>query len=267
LHDVKVSDSSLWRKGRTRRAVMRERYMDLETGITLSLEEVLEIANHKEALWEAADELYSLLAQMAEDREAESQSLLLEAAIIREYLNAYDAAADLQEGNERGHPAAKKRRVAFIPPDEGNSYWLAGALYTVKAVGKDTGWAYTLVETKTRPKGFSLAKINYRQDTTFYVLEGELEFMVEGNLSVVSAGCFLYVGRGTWHSYNNVGTRPARHLEILTPAGIEKFFEEVSVPARDSSSPPPFEEEDLDRVLSVAPKYGLEIRPPSEIHN
>jgi hypothetical protein len=54
---------------------------------------------------------------------------------------------------------------------------------------------------------------------------------------------------------------------MITPAGIEQFFEEVSVPALDRSSPPPFEEEDLDRILSIAPKYGLEIRPPSETHN
>ena len=54
---------------------------------------------------------------------------------------------------------------------------------------------------------------------------------------------------------------------MLTPAGIEKFFEEVSVPALDKSSPPPFEEGDLNRVLSIAPKYGLAIRPPSEMHN
>ena len=171
------------------------------------------------------------------------------------------------DGKERGHLAAGEQRVALIGPHEGNSFWLAGALYTAKAVGKDTGWAYTLVEAKTQPKGQSLPKIHHREDTTFYVLEGEQEFMVEDNLSVVGTGYFLYVGKGTWHSYKNVGTGPARHLEMITPAGIEKFFEEVSVPAVDRSSPPPFEEEDLDRILSTAPKYGLEIRPPTETHN
>ena len=201
---------------------------------------------------------------MAEERENESQRLLTDAAIIRSYLNAYDDATDMQDDNERSRLAAKKQRVAFIAPDEGNSFWLAGELYTAKAVGKDTSWAYTLVETQTPPKGQSLTKTNYLQDTTFYVLEGELEFMIEGNLSEVSAGYFVYARKGTWHTYKNVGTRPARHLEMITPAGIEKFFEEVSVPALDRSSPPPFEEEDLDRILSIAPKYGLEIRRPSE---
>jgi mannose-6-phosphate isomerase-like protein (cupin superfamily) len=247
--------------------VVKSKYLDLQTGEVVGAKQLLAWEKGKDRIWEAADELYSLLANMAQEREQESHRLLLEASVIRDYLNTYDEAADMLDGKERGHLAAEKQRVAFVAPDEGNSFWLAGALYTAKAVGKDTGWAYTLVEAKTQPKGQSLPKIHHREDTTYYVLEGELEFMVEDNLSKVSAGYLLYVGRGTWHTYKNVGTGPARHLEMITPAGIEQFFEEVSVPALDRTSPPPFEEEDLDRILSIAPKYGLEIRPPSERHN
>jgi quercetin dioxygenase-like cupin family protein len=246
---------------------MKSKYVDLQTGEVLSAAQLLAWEKGKDRIWEAADELYSLLADMAQQREEESQRLLLEASVIRDYLDTYDDAADMSDGKERLHLAAQKQRVAFIAPDEGDSFWLAGELYTAKVVGKDTGWAYTLVETKTQPKGQSLSKINYREDTTFYVLEGELEFMVEENVSVVSAGYFLYVGRGTWHTYKNVGSGPARHLEMLTPSGIEKFFKEVSVPALDRDSPPPFEEEDLAKILSVAPKYGLEIRPRSKTQN
>jgi quercetin dioxygenase-like cupin family protein len=246
---------------------VKSRYVDLQTGEVISAKQLMAWEKGKDKIWGAADNLYSLLANMAEEREYESQRLLLEAAVIRDHLNTYGRAEDMLDGKERGHLAATKQSVAFIAPDEGNSFWLAGELYTAKAVGKDTGWAYTLVETQTPPKGQSLTKNNYLQDTTFYVLEGELEFMIEGNLSEVSAGYFVYAGRGTWHTYKNVGTRPARHLAMLTPAGIEKFFEEVSVPALDKSSPPSFEEGDLNRVLSIAPKYGLAIRPPSEMHN
>jgi uncharacterized protein YPO0396 len=104
LHDVKVGDSSLWRKGRTRRAVMRERYMDLETGITLSLEEVLENANHKEALWEAADKMRSFLVEIAEVSEAQAQELLIEAQAIRDCVKEYDAAeAALDVSTSRRH--------------------------------------------------------------------------------------------------------------------------------------------------------------------
>ena len=245
---------------------MKSKYVDLQTGEVVSAKQLLAWEKKgKIASIEAADELYSLLEAMAEERENESQRLLTDAAIIRGYLNAYDDATDMQHDNERSRLAAKKQRGTFIAPqDEGNSFWLADALYTAKAMGKDTGSAFTLVEAKTQPKGQSLPKIHHREDTTYYVLEGELEFMVEGDLSEVTAGYFLYVSRGTWHTYKNVGSRSARHLEMHTPAGIEKFFEEVSVPALDSSSPPPFDEEDLEKIRSIALKYGVEIRPPSE---
>ena len=246
---------------------VKSRYVDLQSGEVISAKQLLDWEKGKDGVWEAADGLYSLLATMAQEREEESHRLLFEAAVIRDHLDAYDEAGDTLDEKGRGHIAAKKRRVAFIAPDEGNSFWLAGALYTAKAVGKDTGSAFTLVEANTPPKGRSLPKIHHRADTTFYVLEGELEFMVEDELSVVGAGYFLYVGRGHWHTYENLGTGPARHLEMITPAGIEKFFEEVSVPALEGSSPPPFEEGDLERILSIAPKYGLEIRPPSQTHN
>jgi quercetin dioxygenase-like cupin family protein len=246
---------------------MKSKYLDLQTGEVISAAHLLAWEKGKDRIWEAADELYSLLADLAQEREQEAQRLQIEASVIRDYLDTFDDAADMLDKKERLPLAAGKQRVALVAPDEGDSFWLAGELYTAKVVGKDTGWAYTLVETKTQPKGQSLSKINYREDTTFYVLEGELEFMVEDNVSVVSAGYFLYVSRGTWHTYKNVGTRPARHLEMLTPAGIEQFFEEVSVPALDTSSPPPFEKEDLDKILSIAPKYGLEIRPTPESYN
>jgi len=67
---------------------------------------------------------------------------------------------------------------------------------------------------------------------------------------------------GSQHTYKNVGMRPARFLTLIVPGGVEKFFEEVGKPANDSSSPPPFEEEDIERLLGLAPRYGVEILSP-----
>jgi hypothetical protein len=51
----------------------------------------------------------------------------------------------------------------------------------------------------------------------------------------------------------------------MVPAGLEKFFEEVGKPGTDASSPSPFGEEDVERLLAAAPKYGVEIPPPPEL--
>jgi hypothetical protein len=35
---------------------------------------------------------------------------------------------------------------------------------------------------------------------------------------------------------------------------LEKFFEEVGKPGSEVSSPPPFGEEDIDKLFTIAPK-------------
>jgi hypothetical protein len=43
---------------------------------------------------------------------------------------------------------------------------------------------------------------------------------------------------------------------------MEKLFEEAGAPATDVSSPPPFGPEDIEKMLPVLSKYGLEMPPP-----
>jgi mannose-6-phosphate isomerase-like protein (cupin superfamily) len=243
---------------------MKSKYIDLKTGEVLSAEQLLAWEKGKDEIWKAADEMRSFLSDMAEDLEAESQRQLLRASIIRAHLKKYDDALDMLDGSEGRHLVPESQSFAYIPPDEGKSLWFGGELYTTKAGSDDTSGTFTLVEAVTPPGGGPLPHIHHREDKTFYVLEGDLEFMVEDDILKVSAGSWLVVPRGTLHTYKNTGTRAARYLGVLTPAGIERFFEEVSMPALDRSSPPPFDQEDLDRLLASAPKYGLEIRLPSE---
>lgn len=38
----------------------------------------------------------------------------------------------------------------------------------------------------------------------------------------------LYEFEGQWHTFWNAGDEPARILEIISPAGFEQFFDELS---------------------------------------
>ncbi len=96
------------------------------------------------------------------------------------------------------------------------------------------------------------------------MLEGELEFMVNGRIIPAIAGSVIYIPRDNLHTFKNVGTTPSRILIIATPAGLEGFFEEAGEPVTDPSSPPPFGQAEIENVLATAPKYGLEIPPPPE---
>jgi len=58
------------------------------------------------------------------------------------------------------------------------------------------------------------------------VLEGEYQVRLGGKVAVAGAGDYVFVPRGTPHSYRNVGPGPARVLNIMSPAdGVELLVE------------------------------------------
>lgn len=157
---------------------------------------------------------------------------------------------------------ARERSITHVSADEGRSSWLMGALYTTKAAGERTGEAFALVEVSTPPQCGPPPHIHHREDETFYILEGALEFMSEESAFTAASGSLVHVPRGSLHTYKNPGATPARFLTMLVPAGFERFFDEAGEPATDAS--PPTGEPDIERILTVASEYGLEVPPPRE---
>ncbi len=139
--------------------------------------------------------------------------------------------------------------------------WVVGDLVIFKIGGEDTKGAFVLAEEVTPPQGGPPPHLHTREDETFYVVEGELEFMVGDRTLSATAGSVVYGPRGVPHGFRNVGTRPSRMAVIITPGGLEKFFEEVGEPVTDPSSPPEAPP-DVERLVAVARKYGIEIPPP-----
>ncbi len=132
-----------------------------------------------------------------------------------------------------------ERDATLVPPGEGKKLWVTDELMTFKASGEDTGGAYSLADSMVPPQGGPPPHIHHREDEAFWVLEGELEISVGGNRFRAGAGSFVHLPRGVLHSYQNVGTAPARFLTLMVPAGLEKFFEKVGKPGTDLSYPPP----------------------------
>jgi quercetin dioxygenase-like cupin family protein len=65
-------------------------------------------------------------------------------------------------------------------------------------------------------------------DEAFYVLEGEMTFLIDGRTSTAPAGSFVYIPRGIEHTFWNESAAPAKQLTVFTPAGIEAYFEDVT---------------------------------------
>ena len=148
----------------------------------------------------------------------------------------------------------------FVEPGQGPSYYLDQNLYTFKAVGEETGGAYTLFEMIVAPGGGSPLHRHNEEDESFYVQEGEIEFLLDDRILVATAGTFIYSPKGQIHRIKNTTSVPAKMLALVMPAGVEKFIAQVGKTVNDRiTSAPPLSSEDLDKMLSTAPKYDCEV--------
>lgn len=152
--------------------------------------------------------------------------------------------------------------VTRVEAGAGRMLWVLGDLYEIKAAGGDTHGAYTLIEVTGNP-GLPgpPPHVHHNEDEAFYVLEGEVELTVEGAVSTAGPGSFVNLPRGTAHAFRNAGEKAVRLLALITPAGLENFFEEIGEQVTDLSSPPAGPP-NVEKILNTAPRYGVEILPP-----
>ena len=148
-------------------------------------------------------------------------------------------------------------------PGEGRTIAVVGDVYRFLATGEDTNGRYAIWEAIVPPGGGPPPHVHSREEEGFYVLEGEITFTVNGERLVATAGTFANMPVGTPHSFKNESDKPVKMLLSVTPAGLEQMFFEVGVPLAggDTTALPPTKDE-IDRLLAVAPSYGIEIRLP-----
>ena len=136
-------------------------------------------------------------------------------------------------------------------------------MYRFLATGEDTNGRYAQWEAVVPPGGGPPPHVHSREEEGFYVLEGEITFRIGDQRLVATAGTFANMPVGAPHSFKNESGRPAKMLISVVPAGLETMFFEFGVPLPQgaATAPPPTQEE-IDKLLGVAPRYGIEIRLP-----
>jgi quercetin dioxygenase-like cupin family protein len=110
-----------------------------------------------------------------------------------------------------------------------------------------SGSSATLVETSP-PGGGPPPHRHQNEDETFFVIEGEYEFLVDGTWVKAFAGDSFYRGRGTIHGFRNCGTTMGRILIFVQPGRFQSYLEEISplsVPA------------DLGKLIEISNRYGI----------
>lgn len=117
-----------------------------------------------------------------------------------------------------------EKNQIFIVPDDGVSLPVLDMVHKVTA--ESFGGALTIIEWSLPPGAMIPPHTHSREAECNFVLEGELTCDIGGEIGVVPAGSYALKPRGVPHALCNVGTKPVRVLEILTPGGLERYFDE-----------------------------------------
>jgi mannose-6-phosphate isomerase-like protein (cupin superfamily) len=93
------------------------------------------------------------------------------------------------------------------------------------------------------------------EDEFSIVLEGEIGFRSEDQEVVLGPGGYIVKPRNEVHAMWNAGSVPARMIEVISPAGFEKFFRELT----DITATGPPKPEDMG---VLAERYQLPFAEP-----
>lgn len=122
--------------------------------------------------------------------------------------------------------------ITIIGHEEGKTLGVAGGNYRIIVPGEATGNNYAVIEMVVPPGGGPPPHSHPLTQEMFYVLEGEVTFKTETGKAVVTAGGFINIPLGgAIHCFTNTSDATARLLCTVVPAGLEKVFEAIGVPA------------------------------------
>ena len=123
--------------------------------------------------------------------------------------------------------------------------------------GWEAGERFSLVEHPMPPRRLAAPLHKHsREDEYSFVVEGRMGALLGHDVVYAEVGDLVHKPRDQWHTFWNASAEPCRILEIISPAGFEKYFDELV----DAFAKGPL---DLEARRELAARYGLDVQPDS----
>jgi quercetin dioxygenase-like cupin family protein len=145
----------------------------------------------------------------------------------------------------------------LVGPRDGKAGFLGTIGVRFMIDGAEAGERFSLVEHPMSARALAAPIHRHtREDEYSYVLEGRVGALLGDEVLVGSPGDLIFKPRNQWHTFWNAGDEPARILEIISPAGFERFFEELVDLGGVTRVEP-------DMLADLCARYELEMDPDS----
>ena len=143
----------------------------------------------------------------------------------------------------------------IIGPTDGPSVTLQTIGVRFMIPGADTGTRFSLVEHPMPPHALAAPLHRHnREDEYSFILEGRMGALLGDDVVEAGPGDLVYKPRGQWHTFWNAGDEPCRILEIIAPAGFERFFAELAGLGGAVNADP-------EELAELNARYALEMQP------
>jgi mannose-6-phosphate isomerase-like protein (cupin superfamily) len=137
---------------------------------------------------------------------------------------------------------------------------------------EESGGGFSLVEHPIKPRHLCAPLHRHsREDEYSYVLEGRMGALLGDDVVYAEPGDLAFKPRDQWHTFWNAGDEPCRILEIISPGGFERFFEELAAALASGEEPPMQDlsrrygvDFDLEGTARVVEEHGLVFPMPGE---
>ena len=143
--------------------------------------------------------------------------------------------------------------ATFVRAGERDALNVLGMPLRFLCDARETGGTWSLFEEEV-PLGMGPPPHRHDWDEAYYVLDGEVDFTIDGAPARSRPGDFNYFPRNTIHSFKGASSSPAHVLIFAAPAHASEFFEEVSTEVRNLP-------DDLRKIPEIGLRHGIEFMP------
>jgi mannose-6-phosphate isomerase-like protein (cupin superfamily) len=147
--------------------------------------------------------------------------------------------------------------VKVIGPTDGRLGFLGSIGVRFMIDGDETDQGFSLVEHPMSARALAAPLHRHsREDEYSYILEGHMGALLGDEVVHGGPGDLIFKPRDQWHTFWNAGDEPCRILEIIAPAGFERFFAGLDDLGGALQADP-------QELAELSARYGLEMRPDS----
>lgn len=147
--------------------------------------------------------------------------------------------------------------VKLVGPGDGRGEFLGSIGVRFMLDGAEAGERFSLVEHPMSPRALAAPlHLHTREDEYSFVLEGRMGALLGDDVVEAGPGDLVHKPRDQWHTFWNAGEGPCRILEIISPAGFERYFAELVAMGGVAGV-------GEEALAELGERYGLQMRPES----